>query len=240
MIMNSIEKQISLLKSNITELSEWFEKLENDIDSGNRRCQLTTNDIGGLVFLLKIRVCNFSAFDILLKSNSEAAFDVLHELYLGYGVDLDNTTRVHPRDLDMYFDSIFEYLGESGLRALLNSEKCSYRNKSSRWVLSAIGEVLDLDEVSVNNWFGSKPVLSSLSLRDILIKLLDYNKRDLDEKEISSWANSISKLFFDKLLIIESQEDQVVRYLECIKYLDSDIYSDSDVYTWIKDLREKI
>jgi hypothetical protein len=138
------------LKTHIQSLLSSFDSLIEEIKS----CEQVEDDLIHLLKELFIRkVHHFLVFDLLLRSGKqETALEWLKDYYLVEGINLKQNNKDHVEDLEIFFCSIVDDLGELTLVDFLNSKEIDVRNLTDPRVLAGIEFALDLDDGNGHTW----------------------------------------------------------------------------------------
>lgn len=93
--------------------------------------------------LIKIRIFQLNAFEILLRVAPENALSILKTWYLS--PDLSNHVKDQAADLEIMFSDIKEILGEDKLKEVLSCPEFLSKNRSNQRVIDAIDFAMDDD-----------------------------------------------------------------------------------------------
>lgn len=94
-----------------------------------------------LEMLIRNKIFQLSAFEIMLKINPDKAIDILKSWYLS--MDLSNHIKDQVSDLEVMLSDVKDILGSEKLYDILNSNDFLLKNKKNKRVSDAILFALD-------------------------------------------------------------------------------------------------
>ena len=135
-----------MLSDTLKEFDRIYDKLWHEIrDERNKKTFVEQNgspeNILLLEGLIKRRVFQLSAFEILLRLAPENALSILTRWYLS--LDLSNHVKDQAADLEVMFSDIKEILGEEQLKEILKNPEILSENRSNQRVIDAIKFAMD-------------------------------------------------------------------------------------------------
>lgn len=137
-----------MLIDTLQEFERVYKKLWIEIRSEDEKNKfIHQNDVLKSSFLLenliKDRIFQLAAFELLLKINKNRALVLLKEWYLS--MDLSNHIKDQVSDLDIMLSDIKDILGEEQLHNILECPEFLPKNKKNKRVKEAISFALEDD-----------------------------------------------------------------------------------------------
>lgn len=137
-----------MLSETLHEFERVYNKLWAEIRDDSERGNLISQGFDPeisiiLINLIKMRVFQLNAFEIMLHLEPNQALDTLKSWYLS--LDLSHHVKDQVSDLEIMLSDIKDILGEEKLREVLNCSEFLPENKVNQRVKDAIAFALDED-----------------------------------------------------------------------------------------------